>query len=378
MTPKITDAGTDLMLMAMDGTGLIFTKMVLGSGDAPEDYKSLTGLVNPIVGAEIGLDDIAIEENYALIKGTLNNAELSGSFSWTEMGVYCRDPNDETREILYAYGHYALSDDEDEVEGAVPITKYSNNVVQLTINIYVYIGEVENVTAALAESSEYANKKDFEDHLKDANNPHNVTASQVGLGSVPNVNTNDQTPTYTATTTLAALTSGEKLSAAFGKIAKAISSLISHIRNTSNPHKVTYYQAGAAAASHNHSTGNITSGTLGIARGGTGGTTAETAMHSLFGIYAGTIGSNYRITSGKNLNSYTTGGTYWCANNDIAKTLSNCPYTDSNFLLLVFVPHSSHAYQMILPNKTGAAAMYIRSRNNETWGTWGKVSTTSV
>ncbi len=56
-----------------------------------------------------------------------------------------------------------------------------------------------------------------------------VTAEQIGLGNVPNVTTNDQTPTYTVASTLTELESGEKLSIAFGKIAKAISTLISHI-----------------------------------------------------------------------------------------------------------------------------------------------------
>ena len=60
-------------------------------------------------------------------------------------------------------------------------------------------------------------------------NPHGTTKSDVGLGNVPNVATNDQTPSYTEATTLAKLASGEKLSVAFGKISKAITDLISHI-----------------------------------------------------------------------------------------------------------------------------------------------------
>lgn len=71
-----------------------------------------------------------------------------------------------------------------------------------------------------------------------------VTKSDVGLGNVPNVSTNDQTPTYTEASSLTALSSGEKLSIAFGKLAKAVSSLISHIANDSNPHSVTKAQVG--------------------------------------------------------------------------------------------------------------------------------------
>ena len=68
--------------------------------------------------------------------------------------------------------------------------------------------------------------------------------SMVGLENVPNVTTNDQTPTYTPAASLTGLTSGEKISIAFGKIAKAITDLISHMGNKSNPHSVTKSQVG--------------------------------------------------------------------------------------------------------------------------------------
>ena len=86
-------------------------------------------------------------------------------------------------------------------------------------------------------------------HAEDKNNPHEVSKDHVGLGNVPNVTTDDQTPTYTVASTLADLTTGEKISVAFGKIAKAITDLISHIGNKSNPHAVTAAQAGAVPTS---------------------------------------------------------------------------------------------------------------------------------
>lgn len=81
-------------------------------------------------------------------------------------------------------------------------------------------------------------------HTGNKTNPHGVTKSQVGLSNVPNVTTNDQTPTYSDTTNFATLTSGEKLSVAFAKIKLAITNLISHISNSSNPHDVTKSQVG--------------------------------------------------------------------------------------------------------------------------------------
>lgn len=98
-----------------------------------------------------------------------------------------------------------------------------------------------------------------------------LTKSDVGLGNVPNKSTNNQTPTYTAATTLAGLTSGEKLSVAMGKIAKAITDLISHIGNKNNPHSVTAAQAGAATADHNHSGQSISPAAIELFPGASAG-----------------------------------------------------------------------------------------------------------
>ena len=54
----------------------------------------------------------------------------------------------------------------------------------------------------------------------------------------------NQNPEYKVASANAALSSGEKLSTAFGKIAKALSSLILHLSNKSNPHSVTKAQVG--------------------------------------------------------------------------------------------------------------------------------------
>ena len=48
----------------------------------------------------------------------------------------------------------------------------------------------------------------------------NVTPANIGLGNVPNVSTNDQSPTFTQASTRANISSGEKLSVLFGKLMK--------------------------------------------------------------------------------------------------------------------------------------------------------------
>ena len=106
-------------------------------------------------------------------------------------------------------------------------------------------------------------------HTNNKSNPHSVTKAQVGLSNVPNVATNDQTPSYTAATTLTALTSGEKLSVAFGKLSKAVSSLISHLADKSNPHGVTPAQIAANTTFGYISNANLLTWALSQTTGGT-------------------------------------------------------------------------------------------------------------
>lgn len=80
---------------------------------------------------------------------------------------------------------------------------------------------------ALGETSATAYRGDrgsiaYEHSQKTSGNPHQVSKADVGLGNVPNVSTNNQTPSYTMASALAELVSGETLAVAFGKIAQFI------------------------------------------------------------------------------------------------------------------------------------------------------------
>ena len=96
----------------------------------------------------------------------------------------------------------------------------------------IFVGEAQNVTAEISESLAYASAAELKAHIDNKQNPHGVTAEQVGLGNVPNVGTDDQTPTYAIPGSLAALVSGEKLGTAMGKIARAVLNLIDHLKDS--------------------------------------------------------------------------------------------------------------------------------------------------
>lgn len=293
MTPNLTDAGKNLLLRALTGETITFTKIQLGNGPA-QDAREATGLVNPLLTVE--LSKIELGEEYVTLTAAFTNGTVTSGFHITEAGFYAEDPDDATKEILYALGN------EDE-STADYVPNNTNRILEMEFNALIFVGDAENVAAAINSSLVYASAADLADHTGNMENPHGVTKEQVGLGNVPNVSTNDQTPTYSDATTFATLSSGEKVSTAFGKIKLAITNLINHINNKSNPHGVTATQVNAAAKSHTHNATDINAGTLPVARGGTGATSFPSGAlvrgtDSTYLTYLRGVGALYSATTG--------------------------------------------------------------------------------
>ena len=149
---------------------------------------------------------------------------------------------------------YTVPDDIRQQDGLNVVTASAG---ELSIDCNVKNSQLSKIIDMLDRKSD---ENSLKDHIDNKDNPHKVTKEQVGLGNVPNVTTNDQTPTYTEASTNTKLTSGEKLSVAFGKIAKAVSSLISHFAD-----KVSHITAeertswnSKAEGKHNHTKSEIT------------------------------------------------------------------------------------------------------------------------
>lgn len=91
----------------------------------------------------------------------------------------------------------------------------------------VYVAITSGVVIGETENSAYRGDRGAAAyaHSIATGNQHEMTKSDVGLGNVPNVDTNDQTPTFTEAEAVSNINSGEKISTIFGKIKK----LFNHI-----------------------------------------------------------------------------------------------------------------------------------------------------
>ena len=253
-----TKAGIEYAALTAQGKIIEFTKGKFGDGvRSTENITELTDLIHPLGELPISKKSV---KNSTIITTTQFSNRVGGSilstFYLMEIGLFAKVVNadgtddDEHPETLIGY---AFDGHGDKIIGT--------SLSEFIINIPLTVANADNVIVDI-DSLVYPTLKQFEDevntrktedeelqnslnvHITDTSNPHGVTAEQIGLDKVPNVATNDQTPTYSQNSSLSNITSGEKLSVSFGKIMKAIADLISHISNQSNPHDVTAEQIG--------------------------------------------------------------------------------------------------------------------------------------
>lgn len=109
--------------------------------------------------------------------------------------------------------------------GKIYIAEDTNKTYRWSGSAYAEI----SASLALGETQSTAYRGDrgktAYDHSQTTGNPHGTTKADVGLGNVPNVTTNNQTPTFTEASTRNNIASGEKLSVIFGKIQKFFNDL---------------------------------------------------------------------------------------------------------------------------------------------------------
>ena len=300
----ITNAGIELLKNALSGGTITVTAIKSGAGKVDVSALKSQTAVSSI--KQSGTVQGVTKTNETIKIGVLfSNAGLSAGYSMTQLGIYAKGSTGS--EVLFAISQ-SITGKEVPAESAMPSWS-------LVHNFYIKLNNDVKMTATV-DPEGYVTFETMQTalntHTGNKSNPHSVTKSQVGLGNVPNVATNDQTPTYSDTTTLVTLSSGEKISIAFAKIKLAITTLINHLANKSNPHGVTKSQVGLGNVENKSSAtirGELTKGNVTTALGYTPAnqtdmTNAQNAITQLNSDYDTIIVGTSVSTTSQTINHY--------------------------------------------------------------------------
>ena len=300
----ITNAGIELLKNALSGGTITVTAIKSGAGKV--DVSALKSQTAVSLIKQSGTVQGVTKTNETIKIGVLfSNAGLSAGYSMTQLGIYAKGSTGS--EVLFAISQ-STTGKEVPAESAMPSWS-------LVHNFYIKLNNDVKMTATV-DPEGYVTFETMQTalntHTGNKSNPHSVTKSQVGLGNVPNVATNDQTPTYSDTTTLVTLSSGEKISIAFAKIKLAITTLINHLANKSNPHGVTKSQVGLGNVENKSSAtirGELTKGNVTTALGYTPAnqtdmTNAQDAITQLNSDYDTIIVGTSVSTTSQTINHY--------------------------------------------------------------------------
>ncbi len=305
MKVNITQKGKELMMRCIDleGDGSVLTLTGLTFGNGVHTDNVAESMQNPIL--KLDINDYERKGDTIELTSIFNNNSVVDRFEITEIGVLAKNPEEEDAPILFAYGCCTKKE-------AAVMPSVTDYIFETSFTVSVFIGSLDNIAIALEEKFTGVSKEDFAAHTKDDDNPHKVTAEQVGLGEVENKTLTDLTPVYSVAEDLQRLSPGEKVGILFGKIAKAVKELIAHISpDKTNPHGTTAKDVGAATESHDHSTNDMKSGILSVERGGTGVDTLS-KLKALVGLQNIVVKTGTYIGSGKsgvaNPNKLTFGG----------------------------------------------------------------------
>ena len=102
----LTDKGREIMARVVAGENITFKRFAIGDGYEYnlDNFLTKTALENEVLSVPIDTVTIENDDIVSLI-GKFSTSELDFSFWYRELGIYIYDPEDETKEILYAYGN---------------------------------------------------------------------------------------------------------------------------------------------------------------------------------------------------------------------------------------------------------------------------------
>lgn len=300
-----------MLAQVMAGQGVLtFTKVVMGDGNMPSTQTpaTMTDVVSPRAQASI-TKAVVGESGTAIVGARFSNESQESDFEWKELGLYAKVGESGT-EQLYSYGWTPAGE-------LIPAGTTSTTLIEKLVDVVTYVGDAAEVTAifdpdfipqvsrieetaieAMWEQGEVdpttGKSAQYLDRPGLSQLVHDIADAIAGAG--PTISADEVTVSMTAEGVLSIKASGvgtaqladasvttDKLadaSVTTGKLADgsvtaeklADGAITIDQIDTST---VTPAAIGAAAAEHVHDAADVTTGTLPVARGGTGVTTDD-------------------------------------------------------------------------------------------------------
>ena len=142
----VTNAGQDIIARIIAGESVTFSKIVIGDGFDYEtqNFVKKTKLENEIKSLSISSMQI-VSSNAVEFVAEFGTADIQEAFWYREIGIYVINPDDETQEILFAYGN--------RNDAAEYITPHVQNYAVLkTIKCLTCVGSSANVNIVIKTS----------------------------------------------------------------------------------------------------------------------------------------------------------------------------------------------------------------------------------
>ena len=213
----LTVDGRNALNQAQQANTMNIKSVVIGDGAAPSNYSTQKNLVHQLYE----LTELKVDTTDVGCDITVDFPKVDYDYYFREVGVIVTISG---KDILYVYDNCG-----DDAQYIVNSTGVEENKKRIRLSLT--ISDVSQITVS-TPSTLYVSYDDFETSLGGKLGVSGNASDTVVSFEEPDQNQNQN------------LKSGERLSVAFGKIAKAIKTLISHVADENNPHGVTKEQLG--------------------------------------------------------------------------------------------------------------------------------------
>ena len=200
----LTNEGSALMTKAVTGENLVFTRAETGTGSS-----SSPAFLTQVIGKQQDLHiDVAPEGSDCKITCLLNNYQVEEGYILKQIGIYAKLADDED-DILAIIGQQSGEQIHPAAEGEAEYEWITLLKVSGTSSITVEGG-----------AGSLALKKDLFAHTNRQDNPHNVTAKDLGLDKVENTSPSDQIPIFEGAENRENIENGDTQATLWGKVKK--------------------------------------------------------------------------------------------------------------------------------------------------------------